>query len=76
MKECAIVLELLTVLCTDAATSTGRDPRLGVPGRSEGKSGEHVQLVLSIISFSSRAAEGFGDTREDGAECNHYKSVC
>jgi hypothetical protein len=38
-----IVFELLTVLCTDAAISTGCDPR--VPGRLEGISGKHVQLV-------------------------------
>ena len=43
MKMCAIVLELLTVLCTDAVISTGREPR--VPGRLEGISGEHVQLI-------------------------------
>jgi hypothetical protein len=43
MKTCAIVFELLTVLCTDAAISTGCDSR--VPGRLEGISGKHVQLV-------------------------------
>ena len=43
MKMCAIMLELLTVLCTDAVISTGREPR--VPGRLEGISGDHVQLV-------------------------------
>lgn len=87
-KKCAIVFELLTVLCTDAATSTG-DPR--VPRRLEGISGKHVQLVsanfkgaLKICllplevwstSRSCPAAEGFGDIRGFGAECNHYKSV-
>ena len=40
MKTSAIVLKLLTVLCIDAAISTGRDPR--VP---ECTSGKHVQLV-------------------------------
>ena len=44
LKTCAILLEnLLTVLCTDAAISTGRDPR--VPEGLEGISGIHVQHV-------------------------------
>ena len=44
MKTCATLFEnLLTVLCTDAAISTGRDPR--VPEGLEGISGIHVQLV-------------------------------
>jgi hypothetical protein len=37
------VLEFLTVLCTDAAISTGCDPR--VSGRLEGISGKSVLLV-------------------------------
>ena len=45
MKTCAIVLELLTVLCTDAAISSGRDPR--VSERSEGIPGIDVRLVSS-----------------------------
>ena len=43
METCAIVLELLTVLCTDSAISTGCDPR--VPGRLEVISGKPVKLV-------------------------------
>jgi hypothetical protein len=43
MKTCAIVFELLTVLCTDSAISTGCDPR--VLGRLESISGKHVELV-------------------------------
>ena len=38
--------ELLTVLCTDTAISTGRDSR--VSGRLEGNSGKRIQLVLSV----------------------------
>ena len=53
MKTCTIVLELLTVLCTDAAISTGGDPR--VPGRLEGISGKHVvQLVSADFKGASK----------------------
>ena len=53
MKTCTIVLELLTVLCTDAASSTGGDPR--VPGRLEGISGKHVvQLVSADFKGASK----------------------
>ena len=38
-----LCLNLLTVLCTDAAISTGRDPR--VPGELEGIPGIYGQLV-------------------------------
>ena len=52
MKMSAIVLELLTVQCTDAVIFTGRDPR--VPGRLEGISGKHVQLVSAHFEGSSK----------------------
>ena len=45
------MLKLLTVLCTDAAISTGRDPR--VPGRLEGISGK-VQLVSADFKGASK----------------------
>ena len=52
MKTFAIVLELLTVLCIDAAISTGCDPR--VPGRLEGISGKNVQLVSATFKSASK----------------------
>ena len=52
MKTCANVLELLTVLCTDTAISTGRDPR--VSGRLESISGKHVQLVSANFKGASK----------------------
>ena len=77
MKIRAIVLELLTVLCTETAISTGR--ALRVPGRLEGISGKRVQLVsadyegtfkicllpvFEVLSVSSRrAVEVVGETR-------------
>ena len=45
------MLEVLTVLCTDTASSTGRDPR--VPGILEGISGKHVRLVSANIKGAS-----------------------
>ena len=54
MKTCTIVLELLTVLCTDAAISTGRDPR--VSGRSEGTSGKNV---VHFVSADLKGASKF-----------------
>ena len=86
MKTCTIVLEFLTVLCTDTAISTEGDPRMS--GRLEGTSGKHVVQLVSAdfkgaskfvsylkfcLSFSWRAAEGSGDTKGVGAECNHYE---
>ena len=55
MKTSAIVLEMLTVLCTDVVISTvtlaGRDPR--VPGTLEAgiseSSAKHVQLVSAKL---------------------------
>ena len=51
-EKCAIVLELLTVFCTDTAISTGLDPR--VPGRFEGISGKHIQLVSANFKGASK----------------------
>ena len=85
-KRVPLCLNLLTVLYTDAAISTGRDPR--VPGGLEGISGIYVQLVsansIGVLKFvllpevpsvSWRVAEGSGDTKVVGAELNHYRSV-
>ena len=55
MKTSAIVVELLTVLCTDAAISTGRDPR--VPGRLESISGKHV--VPHVSADFTKGASNF-----------------
>ena len=89
LKTCATLLEnLLTILCTDAAISTGRDPRM--PEGLEGISGIHVQhvspnfksvpkfvLLPEVLSVSCvlRATEGSGDTKVVGAELNHYRSA-
>ena len=43
---------MLTVLCTDSAISSGRDPR--VFGRFEGISGKDVQLVSANLKGASR----------------------
>ena len=54
MKTCSTVLELLTILCTDSAISTGRasDPR--VPGRLEVISGKPVKLVSANFKGESK----------------------
>ena len=52
MKTCAIVLELLTVPCTDPAISTGCDSR--VPGRLEGIPGKRIQLVSANFKGASK----------------------
>ena len=52
MKTGAFVLELLTVLCTDTAISTGCDSR--VPGRLEGISGKHIRLVSANFKGASK----------------------
>ena len=54
MKICAIVLELLTVLCTDTAISTGCDPRVPERLGLEGTSGKHTQLVSANFKDSSK----------------------
>ena len=52
MKTCGIVLEFLTVLCTDTAISTGRDPR--VSGRFEGISGKYIRHVSANFKGASK----------------------
>ena len=45
MKRVPLCVNLLTVLCTDAAISTGRDPRAHGRLEGTGNSGKYVQLV-------------------------------
>jgi hypothetical protein len=52
MKTSVVVLELLTVLSTDASISTGCDPR--VSGRREGISGKRVQIVSDNFKGASK----------------------
>ena len=54
-KTCAIMLELLTVLCTDLdadiSTVTGRDPR--VSGRLEDISGKDINFLSANFKSAS-----------------------
>ena len=49
---CQLCLNLLTVLCTDAVISTGRDSR--APGELEGISNIHAQLVSANFKGVSK----------------------